>query len=54
LSGWLLDAVLDLNAHGRNGVGAIVRDGVKRLTGREPGTLDGFLDANIAAFRERS
>lgn len=49
--GWLLDAILDDTAHVANGVGATVRDGVQRLTGHEPATLDEFLRANLDAFR---
>jgi uncharacterized protein YbjT (DUF2867 family) len=49
--GWLLDAILDDTAHVANGVGATVRDGVQRLTGRQPATLDEFLRANLNHFR---
>jgi hypothetical protein len=47
----MLDAILDDIAHVANGVGATVRDGVQRLTGREPFTLDSFLRANLDTFR---
>jgi NAD(P)H dehydrogenase (quinone) len=51
--GWLLDAMLDDTAHVANGVGATVRNGVQRLTGRQPTTVDTFLRANLEAFRSQ-
>jgi uncharacterized protein YbjT (DUF2867 family) len=49
--GWLLDAILDDTEHVANGVGATVRDGVQRLTGRQPTTLDEFLRSNLNHFQ---
>ncbi|WP_227271005.1 NmrA family NAD(P)-binding protein [Roseobacter weihaiensis] len=49
--GWMLDAMMDDTAHVAAGIGADVNDGVKRLTGHEPRSIDAFLDENIEAFR---
>jgi uncharacterized protein YbjT (DUF2867 family) len=49
--GWLLDAIIDDTAHVANGVGATVRNGVHRLTGRQPATLDEFLRSNLNHFQ---
>jgi uncharacterized protein YbjT (DUF2867 family) len=49
--GWLLDAMIDDTAHVAAGHGAEVKDGIERLSGNPPRSMDAFLDEYIAAFR---
>ena len=54
LSPWLADAMVANAALVARGAGSAVRDGVERLTGRPPRSLDAFLAEHAAAFQPAS
>ncbi len=51
---WLADALLELQAFYTDGPGAKLSGDVRRVLGREPAGLDGFLQENAGSFRREA